>query len=367
MNYVRNTFGIIPENFGQFDQNIEQFMTQLDLHVRFLSTKIAEGENNPELQGTFWQSNQAYDQMVFLIAHVLNEMQNGPVSTAYRRIAEVCDHTDTLITFNWDTLLDRAVNERGCWNPDTGYAVLFDNILDGVWRQPKAHKSDLTILKLHGSTNWLVNYMTRHLATGNRGMVTRALRDSYATISWDPNFDIKGGTLTSAPEVKRSPWGMTHPPDPSHPDAWPSCIANPSEPYCSSKDRYRPGYEPFSYFFPPNHPRTKVPMMPLIIAPTSFKLYEEFAHVIDPLWKYAQQALTKAEKVVIIGYSLPETDARSLRLLRRSFAEHRPVEVQVVDINPRPISDRLVSDVGLTPSIVVPLEASFSAYSQTIT
>ena len=44
VNYVRDIFGIPQEDFGNFDQNIEQFMTQLDLQTRFLATKMAEGE-----------------------------------------------------------------------------------------------------------------------------------------------------------------------------------------------------------------------------------------------------------------------------------------------------------------------------------
>jgi len=166
-----------------------------------------------------------------------------------------------------------------------------------------------------------------------------------------------------SPEVNPSPFRMTSLPDASHPDAWPVCVVNPSQHYSAYKNRYRSGYEPFSYFFPPNHPRTHVPLMPLMIAPTSFKLYEEFAHVIDPLWGYAQKALMKAERVVIIGYSLPATDSRTLNLLRRSFSEHQPLEVQVVDINPQPVCDRLIDDVGLPSSIVVPLEESFLNYT----
>lgn len=363
VNYVKDVFAVQPGRFGEFNQDIEQFMTQLDLQLRYLAGQVAEGDATPEVFANFVQSNKAYDQMIFLIAHVLNEIQNGPVSVEYRAIATNCRPSDTLITFNWDTLLDRAMYETGVWSPDTGYAVLFESILEKTWRPPTATKTqEPLLLKLHGSTNWLVNYMTRHLTHGDRGMVTRNQREGYKAVIFDAKFKQIEDQLESSPEIRIGTWGMSPPPEPSHPDALPLCLVDASQHYPSYNDRYRPGYAAFSYFFPPNHPRTEVPLMPLVVAPTSFKLYDEFSHVLDPLWKYAEQALAQAQTVVIVGYSFPDTDIRALNLLRNSFATHTPSKIEVINPQPTSICHRLIRDVGLPQEIIHPVAQGFHEY-----
>ena len=37
VNHVRDTYGLPPEGFGLFEQDIEQFMTHLDIQVRELA------------------------------------------------------------------------------------------------------------------------------------------------------------------------------------------------------------------------------------------------------------------------------------------------------------------------------------------
>jgi len=89
--------------------------------------------------------------MIFLFANILNETQNGPISPEYTRLISMCDEKDTPITFNWDTLLDRALYENSAWRPDTGYKVQFRNILDVDWRNPEQQNNNIQLLKLHGS------------------------------------------------------------------------------------------------------------------------------------------------------------------------------------------------------------------------
>ena len=189
VNHVRDVYGLPPERFGEFDQDVEQFMTHLDIQLRQMAHMRARGESEAAAFGQFAQSSKAYDQMIFLIAHVLNEIQNGPISDPYTRLVHASDASDAFITFNWDTLLDRALLESGRWTPDTGYGVLFESLLDETWREPRATESEPKLLKLHGSTNWLVNYVSRTLDTGERAMTTIRDKPGYATIVWEPNFD----------------------------------------------------------------------------------------------------------------------------------------------------------------------------------
>jgi hypothetical protein len=94
--------------------------------------------------------------LAFGIFTILDRSSNG--ETGYDRLANVLGTQDTLITLNYDTLLDSALARRG-WNPISGYC------LGGGKRKvnwvPKRISSniDLThvnLLKLHGSINWFV-------------------------------------------------------------------------------------------------------------------------------------------------------------------------------------------------------------------
>lgn len=317
----------------------------------------------------YFQANKAYDEMIFLIAHVLNEIQNGPVSRAYAGLVQACRDTDLLITFNWDTLLDRALRETGQWDPDTGYEVLFESVLDGEWREPKASASGghhPRLLKLHGSTNWLVNYVSRNLTTGDREMVTSGEKPGYVMISLEPNLERTADWFTMNPVIQQKRRFSVPVPDASHPDARPVCILEANKPCATYRDRYRPDYKPFSYFFPPDHPRTGIPLMPLVVPPTSFKLYEEFAHVIDPLWSYASQGLAQADKIVIVGYSIPPTDTRTIALLRGAFNGRSPAEVEIVDPNAAQVRDRLIDVVGAPESKVTVRAQAFDEYVDTL-
>jgi hypothetical protein len=78
--------------------------------------------------------------------------------TAYDRLTSVLGPKDTLITLNYDTLLDSALVRRG-WNPKTGYS-LGGGKRKVNWIQPQnslnTNLNKVHLLKLHGSINWFV-------------------------------------------------------------------------------------------------------------------------------------------------------------------------------------------------------------------
>ena len=359
--YVRDAYGIPPVAFGSFNEDIESFMTQLDSQVRNLAGVLAEGLSREETDvlGQFFQANQAFDQTIFLAAHILNEIQNGPVAEVYSEFSDRIDVTDVVATFNWDTLLDRAFAESGEWFPDTGYGVEFEKILDGGWRSPTAMDSERRLYKLHGSTNWLVHYMTRSLLDGSRGLVSRQgpLAD-HNILSFDMNFDVVDGQLVVAPQALPDERSLIAVPSPPNPDSLPVCIVDSRKSVNTYRARWRPRYEPYSYFFPPDHPRSGIPLMPLLVPPTAFKLYEEFAHVLDQIWSLTQTAIDEADRVVVVGYSFPMTDSRALGLLGGQFQG----VVEVVNPDPDPVCARISQHTSIAANRILPRPATFSEY-----
>jgi len=246
VNYIRDTRGIPPERQGsEFNENIETVFAELDRSLRKAFDTSLEGRDGIVQAFNF---TKAYDQFVFWFAHVLNEIQNGDSCPIYSSLVSQCSEEDTLITFNWDTILDRSLDASGEWHPDDGYGVAFDGILDGGWRAPLDHRSKLKLLKLHGSTNWFGPYVTRNLQTGER---------QWATVA----------------DAAYKTW----------------CLRDGSSWFSSYKNRWRPGYEPYSYFFPPNDPVADLPLMPVLIPPTETKLFNEHGAVLGPAWTAARE------------------------------------------------------------------------------
>lgn len=369
INHVRDVYGLSYDKFNRFNQDIEKFMTHLDIQVRQMASMRPEllKHDAPDSLIRFWQSVRVYDEMLFLIAHVLNEIQNGPVSSLYSAILNISDPQDVFITFNWDTLLDRSLMSVDNWSPDDGYGVSLLKLYDKGWEDPKPNAVKPRLLKLHGSTNWLVPYITWRLDTGERCMISPADPKSTTTLGWDYQFDPVARGAGIKLHIGDESWTTRPIPQPPDRFAQPICIIDSSVYYSSYKDRWRTGYGPFSYFFPPDHPETNVPLMPLIVAPILFKMYDEFAYVLDPLWKAAKRELQLADKIVIIGYSFPTTDDRAIDLLRTAATRQEQPIIEVVNPHPEHVVKLLISVIGFDETRVKQIPADFAAYVQEIT
>lgn len=84
----------------------------------------------------------------------------------YARLVRALEPQDTLITLNYDTVLDSALLSQG-WNPVAGYCLPGGPQKYGwkMARPPLAqHLLNVRLLKLHGSLNWQVrgNYKEIH-------------------------------------------------------------------------------------------------------------------------------------------------------------------------------------------------------------
>ena len=197
--------------------------------------------------------------------------------------------------------MDKALAASGVWFPDDGYHLLFEGLLDKTWRKPRSPRSAFPLLKLHGSTNWFGPYVTRDFRDGKR--------------SW-----------LASNETVNCTW----------------CLVDGSEWFSTYKDRWRPGYGAFSYFFPPDDPVQGAPLMPIVIPPTETKNFREYGSVFRPIWKEANRVLAAASRLVIVGYSFPATDAHAFSLVDR-FLKVRPRGkiIEIVDPYPAAVAKRV--------------------------
>lgn len=79
-------------------------------------------------------------------------------------------------------------------------------------------------------------------------------------------------------------------------------------------------------------PQCRTFVEPVLITPTQLKDYRN-PHVAK-VWTLAEQALRKAERAIIVGYSLPDDDLDVIYLLKRGLgqlANHAPENIRVVE------------------------------------
>ena len=153
-----------------------------------------------------------YTQLTCIFASVINEIQNGPISNAHKAIAEHLSPNDVVLTFNWDTLMDRALADASDWSTDYGYGFRPKSIYRNEWVEPTRNgcRSCVELLKLHGSTNWI----TSHPIFSEEGTIQLMQDASLDTV-----------------------WVYEHA----------------TEPYDCYAGRFMAGYEPYSYgYYPPN-------------------------------------------------------------------------------------------------------------------
>ncbi len=180
----------------------------------------------------------------------------------YQRFAsEVIQRGDVVVTFNYDVSLDRELRKAGKWEINDGYG--FDL---GI---PNMPKSGMTLLKLHGSTNWI-----------------------------DSSF----GGIGPGPLSVGFGW------DPMCP-----------RPVLLPKEFEFLGYQGMT----DPKPVGGVTRIGSMILPSRSKQFyvstsinpRERESFWSTLWGQADTALRNADEVVIIGYGLPEADAEARRLL----------------------------------------------------
>ena len=79
---------------------------------------------------------------------------------------KIVNQGDVFITFNYDALVERALYSLCRWSPSDGYGFEVDFKEIEQWKGHKpAHlgKSEVKVLKLHGSVGWYINESTNKL------------------------------------------------------------------------------------------------------------------------------------------------------------------------------------------------------------
>jgi hypothetical protein len=254
--FIRKEFGELP--------NIEDVITELDARIDRL-----DRSQNPDARKE--HSLFAYNRGELRKALPIwfREIHQNP-ATAYARFAEmVVQPGDVIITFNYDDSLERELKRVGKWDIRQGY---------GFQVGTEAQPTQVRMLKLHGSINWLVSI--------------------FGGITPGTTAVVHNGSLGHSP-----------------------CIATNDLAFLGYGDMLGnfPGGAAFYSLVLPG--RTKE-----FYYHTSFgREHEEF---FTSLWSQAGTALRRADRLVLCGYSLLPVDQRACDLLLGT--PRKDIEVVVV-------------------------------------
>lgn len=341
--YLNLRDGLNHLDLFDFNEDIEDLHSEIQIQAYDI---IKNNKNNKSFREQITLA--AYYELIFLFIAGINQIQNGPISQTHLDLAKLVTNDDAIITFNWDTLMDRALMEITDWNCDAGYYVRPLGIYRNKWMNTKIANIHMPrLLKLHGSSNWLTSFVT----------IENGEEIPMQVLSTD-NFFVYEST---------------------------------QNPYSTYAGRYMDGYEPFSYgYYPPNlqtegraapdgflitQIRPKNPLMreeisddlgvvsmPLIIPPVRNKKYDFFGNLFTNLWTEAEKQLIEADKIFIIGYSFPKTDLRSSELFKKAFSS-RTTMPEVIIVNPAPeaIEERFIYDLGITTDKLITIKDYFSS------
>ena len=340
VNYVKKTKGIRPEEFPSSIDDIERFLTEIDEEIVSLAPSLKGRQLHEDEFQRMTLSQGTYNQLIFLFASIFNEIQNGPVSIPYALLANELKESDTCITFNWDTLLDRSLALTGKWSPVNGYSIMPEAIFDDGWQPIENFERSIygpQYLKLHGSTNWLTPYHFVDLSTGDRRTLSGYAINKLFVY-------IKGTTQYQTYENRY--WGPYEP--------YSYCYYPPDLP--CQRDDTPPDYIGYRFVCAPDLPEhakltiadKNVYSMPLIVPPVRDKQYLRYGEIFSVLWEKASKALSECEELYVIGYSFPPTDHVAKDLFREALKKNDNLK-KIIIWNPSPsnLEGLFINDFGV--------------------
>jgi len=242
------------DSFGK-SPNIEDLITRVQHSIRSLKDVQA-----PDARVERSRQGNSLGALGASLREWFRQIHTKP-APAYAEFADkVVQPGDIVVSFNYDDSLERELKRAGRWDLSRGY---------GFPLGAAEHLSDVLMLKLHGSINWLVS-----IFGGARGGSTWVSSD--------------GSSLGPHPVIHQADWEYL-------------------------------GYQEFSGHIYPGGGA-----FPCLILPGRAKEFyydtsfaHEYAEFWDLLWSQATEAVRRSDKIVLCGYSLLPVDQRACDLLLR--------------------------------------------------
>jgi hypothetical protein len=268
---------------GFRDGNFETWLSLLAEDQPYLS----DADN----QGNSW----TFARVVDALAEVLRSREQAAFSRdapgwLYELLNVAQQRRPTIITLNYDTLLEVAVASHLLWSTDLRRPVTPDDVLGDLPTRGSSTSPNRVVARLaeRADEPYLPLAQTFHLLKLHGSL------DWY----WSPG-DSTGATLRRTTILSRFGAPRDDP---------------------ELRDREAPGLEPF------------------IVPPAATKSAYFRNPVTRWLWRRAFKALRNADRIVLIGYSFPPADPVMSNMIGEAIRDHK-VSLEVVNLSPKdPVS-----------------------------
>jgi len=135
------------EFFNDPQLNLEDVMTLLDIEFRLFSSRLPVRLRQYE--------NPCLRTLKELLARTLDYALKGPPCRKHQTLARRMKTGDVVLSFNYDILIDNALLSLGKITDYTYRMDFFKVNHEGRWANLDEKQSEVTLLKLHGSLNWI--------------------------------------------------------------------------------------------------------------------------------------------------------------------------------------------------------------------
>lgn len=242
----------------QISDILEEWLTSpMSLESTFTFVDI-ETENEGA-SGQFFRK--ARQELVKLVRLTFYRALEGPPCPLHSKLATNIQQNDTVISYNYDILADNALFLDNKMNENNYLVPFWRTFYRGDWLSPRKPISNIRLIKLHGSLNWL--------SCGRCNSLLCFLGEKTPE-----DYSSSLPTLVNCP-------------------------------HCGSNE--------LEY---------------VLIPPILHKSYD--LPSMKLLWKTAENVLSSADRIVVIGYSLPPTDFRSELLFRLALGKKK-VAIDIVN------------------------------------
>lgn len=142
--FLKKYFSLSPAELENAGLDMQDVLTFLDLEMEYSDS----AEEMDLLQ-------RARNEFMDLLSVTFGKVLDGPPCPYHGALASSLAESDTVISFNYDLLMDIALYLNSpYWEPGSGYGLRA--VLARLGAPPPASGSKVLLLKPHGSFNWVV-------------------------------------------------------------------------------------------------------------------------------------------------------------------------------------------------------------------
>jgi len=146
----KNIVSFLEKYFSLPISKVEKAGLDMQDVLTFLDLELEYSDSVEEMDLLTSARNEFMD----LLTLIFNRVLVGPPCPYHTALASSLAEGDTIISFNYDLLMDSAMNKSPYWAPETGYGFNAATADAGIITPGLQSKTYL--LKPHGSFNWMV-------------------------------------------------------------------------------------------------------------------------------------------------------------------------------------------------------------------